>query len=301
MDLRQLRYFIQVAKSGSLTSAAKKLHVAQPALSRQMRLLEQELRTKLFERYGRGMTLTEAGLRVEERANSILRAAESMRAEILSLGKDLTGRVTVGMPFSLAEEVTPALAGRIADQFARLQLSVISAPTEDLISQLQDGSIDCAVLFGPTGPQGFFTDLVHETPWALVRAGNQGWIDEPGIAPNVLAEHPLILPGPRHSLRATIDHLAKIHGFTISVRFEVETLTLMKRLAIEGVGWAVLPIVMIRDEISGGQLTAARILDDSLSSQILIALPSDRPVTHAAAAVSRVLRTLLAEMLSGNA
>lgn len=299
MDLRQLRYFVQVAKHGSLRSAAKKLHVAQPALSRQMRLLEQELRNKLFERYGRGMTLTEAGSCLQARAAEILRSVETTRAEILSLGTELQGRVTVGMPFSISEQVAVPLAATIADRFARLDLSIISAATEDLIDLLQEGAADCAVLFGPKGPSGFFTDLVLETSWALARAGNQGWVDEPGVTPSVLADHPLILPGARHSMRAMIDRVADVHGIKIAVRFEVETTTLMKQFAIEGLGWTVLPIIFIEREISAGQLTASRIIDDSLSTQILIALPSHRPVTHAATAVSKVLRSLLLETLLG--
>lgn len=297
MDLRQLRYFTQVAKQGSLTNAAKKLHVAQPALSRQIRLLEQELRTKLFERYGRGMTLTEAGQRLLDRAEEILCRVATTRAEILSLGKDLMGRVCIGMPYTLAHEVAVPLAARVAEQYSRLDLSIISAATEDLIDHLHDGAIDCAVLFGPNSPLQFYTDLVLETRWALARAGSDGWIDEPGVSLHALADHPLILPGPRHSLRAQIDKLAQIYGVTISVRFEVETNILMKQFAMEGLGWTVLPVVLIEKEIAAGKLTASRILEDSFTAQLLIALPADRPATHAAAAVARMLRSVLIDVL----
>ena len=112
MNLRQLQYFIEVSELESVTKAADRLHVAQPALSRHMRSLEHELGVPLFERDGRGIILTNAGLVFRDRIRAVLRDLDRAQLEVQALSRSPGGRIDFGMPFSISQALTRALVQR---------------------------------------------------------------------------------------------------------------------------------------------------------------------------------------------
>src|SRR3954469_10734762 len=120
MDLRQLTTFVQVADLGSLSKAAERLRIAQPALSRQIRLLEEELKVTLFTRHGRGMVLTPAGELLRGRASGILRQVEEARADLMEEAGAVRGRVVFGMPPTVGD----VLATRLIERFLALHPEV---------------------------------------------------------------------------------------------------------------------------------------------------------------------------------
>ena len=124
MDLKQLEYFVRVAESGSFTRAAIALDVAQPALSRQVRLLEVELRQILLLRNGRGATPTEAGKLLLAHGRGILYQVESAREELGQVRGSLAGRVAIGLPPTLARVLTVPLTRAFRQQLPNAQLSI---------------------------------------------------------------------------------------------------------------------------------------------------------------------------------
>ena len=127
MDLRQLEYFVRVAELGSFTRAALALDVAQPALSRQVRLLELELRQSLLARHGRGAAPTEAGQVLLEHARGILHQVEHARDELARLRGALVGRVTLGLPPSVARALAVPLVQAFGQQLPEARLSITEA------------------------------------------------------------------------------------------------------------------------------------------------------------------------------
>lgn len=127
MDLRQLEYFVRVAELGSFSRAALALDVAQPALSRQVRLLEVELRQNLLTRHGRGAMPTEAGQVLLEHARGILHQIEHARDELARLRGGLAGRVTLGLPPSVARALAVPLVQAFGRQLPEAQLSITEA------------------------------------------------------------------------------------------------------------------------------------------------------------------------------
>jgi len=123
MDLKQLNTFVQVAELGSLSKAADRLHIAQPALSRQVRMLEEELKVRLFSRHGRGMVLTESGNLLLSRATAILRQIEEIRADLTEQAGAIRGKVVLGTPPTVGDVLAARLAERFMTQYPEVMRS----------------------------------------------------------------------------------------------------------------------------------------------------------------------------------
>ena len=126
MELRQLRTFVHVAELGSFSAAAERLHIAQPALSRQIQILEQELGVNLFRRHGRGAVLTEQGQLFLPRATLVLRELERAREELRSDDTDLAGQVSFGMPPTVADVLSTPLIEHFSASHPQVKLRVAS-------------------------------------------------------------------------------------------------------------------------------------------------------------------------------
>src|SRR5215218_8906758 len=147
MDLRQLEYFVRVAELGSFTRAAIALDVAQPALSRQVRLLEVELRQNLLTRNGRGAIPTEAGKLLLEHGRGILHQVERAREELGRVRGALAGRVAVGLPPSVAKLMTVPLTREFRQRLPDATLAIMEGLSTAMRESLEKGRLDIAVLY----------------------------------------------------------------------------------------------------------------------------------------------------------
>ncbi|MFM2261786.1 MAG: HTH-type transcriptional regulator CynR, partial [Pseudomonadota bacterium] len=168
MDLKQLEYFVRVAELGSFTRAAQALNVAQPALSRQVRLLEVELRQNLLVRNGRGATPTQAGQLLLEHGRGILHQVERAREELGRVRTGLTGRVALGLPPSVARVLTVPLTRAFRSKMPEAQLSISEGLSSAMQENLQNGRLDIAVLYNPSQVTGIeHTPFVQEALWLV--------------------------------------------------------------------------------------------------------------------------------------
>ena len=142
MDLRQLEYFVRVAELGGFSRAATALDVAQPALSRQVRLLEVELRQNLLTRNGRGAVPTEAGQLLLEHARGILHQVERARDELARMRGGLAGRVALGLPPSVARALAVPLMHAFRQQLPEARLAIIEALSTSMQEQIGTGRLD---------------------------------------------------------------------------------------------------------------------------------------------------------------
>ena len=150
MDFRQLRTFSCVAELGSLSKASDTLRVAQPALSRQIKLLEHELRAELFTRNGRGMVLTEAGRLLLARTAGIVRQIDQIRDDIQSAGGAPSGRVVLGLVPTVSCVLSARLARRTVESYPGISLCIVESYSGHLIEWLHRGEMDLAVIYGPS-------------------------------------------------------------------------------------------------------------------------------------------------------
>ena len=156
MDLRILRYFLAVADEGNITRAAERLHVSQPALSTQLAALEDELGHKLLERSARGITLTEKGIALRQRADDLVDLAERVEAEIKASDTDeIVGTLSIGAGETPAFRFVARAAEGLHRTNPKLCFSVSSGNGEDIVAHLREGTFDLGVLIGPGRYDGF--------------------------------------------------------------------------------------------------------------------------------------------------
>src|SRR5258708_7110978 len=149
MEISQLRTLIHVAELGSLSKAADRMHIAQPALSRQVRMLEDELGTRLFARHGRGMVLTEQGREVLKHAGHIMAELEEIRVSASDIEAPLSGQVAIGLPPTVADIISVPLVAAFGKAHPQAVLRLVSAYTGYLLDWLHRGEIDVAILYDP--------------------------------------------------------------------------------------------------------------------------------------------------------
>ncbi|SRR5581483_6640331 len=169
MQIHQLRYFCAIARTGSFTRAARQEHVAQPSLSQQVRKLEDELGTKLFDRLGRTVRLTQLGKAFLPHAESILRQVTTATAEIQEMAGAEHGKLVIGAIPTIAPYFLPSRLASFARKFPRVQISVIEEMTNELLNLLQQGAVDLALLALPVpGINCFCHELFRERLYVVV-------------------------------------------------------------------------------------------------------------------------------------
>jgi LysR family transcriptional regulator, hydrogen peroxide-inducible genes activator len=169
MQIHQLRYFCAVARTGSFTRAAQQQHMAQPSLSQQVRKLEDELGTRLFDRLGRTVRLTQLGEMFLSRAEAILRQVDSARLEIQDMAGTEQGKLVVGAIPTIAPYFLPRCLASFASKFPRARIHIVEDFTNELVSLIHRGSVDVALLALPVpASQGLCHDLFRERLYAVV-------------------------------------------------------------------------------------------------------------------------------------
>src|SRR5687768_6039531 len=162
MDLKQLEYFVRVAELGSFTRASIVIDVAQPALSRQVRQLEVELRQNLLTRNGRGVTLTEAGKLLLEHGRGILHQVERAKEDLGRLRGALAGQVAVGLPPSVAKRLAVPLARAFRQQLPNASLSIAEALSGAMQESVIAGRIDLALIHNPSPSTDIVSLVIFE-------------------------------------------------------------------------------------------------------------------------------------------
>ena len=239
MDLKQLDYFVRIAELGSFTRAASVLRVAQPALSRQVRALEVELRQPLFERNGRGVTLTEAGKRLLGHGRGILQQVQRARQDLEEQRGAAAGLVSIGLPPSLSRSLTTALVEAFRERFPRATLSVVEGLSTYMLEWLAQGRIDCALVYNATPAAAFDLQPVADEALYLVSARRgASLVGRPATLAEVAA-HELVIPSRPHAIRMRVESALAEAALKPRVALEVESvpaiLDLVRRHALHAV------------------------------------------------------------------
>lgn len=239
MDVRKFDYFIKVADVGSFSRAAASLHLSQPVLSRQVRKLEEELGLTLFNRNGRGVTLTQGGRCLLENARAVQQALATTMAELAVLRSRVSGNAAIGMPSSVGRVLTVPLARHFRDHLPDVRLHIVEGFSGDIMERLHHGRLDIAISYSATSAPSIAVDPVASEALLLISPA--------GAAPGQRVELadllrlPLILPGPTHALRTELERAAREGGCVLDLRFEVDSLASLLHLVQEGLGHTILP------------------------------------------------------------
>lgn len=239
MNLHQLEYFVRVAELGSFTRAALALDVAQPALSRQVRLLEVELRQNLLQRHGRGAVPTEAGELLLEHARGILHQVERAREELSRLRGGLAGRVALGLPPSVARVLAVPLMRAFRQQLPQARLAITEALTTSMQEQLGSGRLDIAVLYNAQSLPGLEITPLASEELLLVRRAADGSLP-PAVHLHELPGIPLVIPSRPNAIRMHVEAQLAAIGDQPEVALEIDGVAPILDLVEDGAGAAVL-------------------------------------------------------------
>ncbi len=279
VDLRQLEYFVHVAELGSFTRAATVLRVAQPALSRQVRSLEVELRQPLFDRNGRGVTLTEAGKRLLAHGRGILQQVERARLDLEDQRGAASGRLAIGLPPSVSRTLTGPLVTTFRQRFPKATLTMVEGLTTYVLEWLVLGRIDCAVVYNAAPMAAVDLVPVLDEPLFLVSARRSATtlLGQP-VALAQLAEQELVMPSRPHSIRMLTETTLAGAGLKPRIGLEIESVPAILDLVERNPLHAVLGLNALRGrELAFVARPIVLARARPLAAQLAIATSAQRP------------------------
>jgi LysR family nitrogen assimilation transcriptional regulator len=296
MDLRQLRYFLGVVEQGSIAKAADELHVAQSAISLQLNKLERELGCTLVHRTSRGIVPTESGMRLAERARSILHNVGAIPEEVRGIEAAPAGKVVVGMPTSLGIALTVPLALAIRRTLPLVRLRIAEGLSGHMSQWLSSGLLDFALVFGSENVSGISKELVGREHLNLVGGENSELLStEADIPASEVFKLPLILPGRPHGLREEVERAAHREGCKLNIILEIDSLENIKALVAAGLGHTVLSQRVAKHGSSHGRLKYRAIGAPGIERSIYLACSSNTPLTVAASRVAMLVSRMFSE------
>ncbi len=300
MDLKQLGYFVHVADAASFSKAAQLLSVAQPALSRQIRALEVELRQTLFLRNGRGVTLTPPGARLLAHARGILQQVERVRAELDESRTAPVGRVALGVPPSVGRVLSGPLVAEFRTRFPRADISIAEGLTVHILEWLALGRVDVGIVYNPPASPAVELRAFVEQPLFLIgprraRPGDRA----ARVELRQLPDYPLIIPSRPHTIRMLVDSRLSTLGLKPAIALEIDGIRAILDLVQRGHGYAVLPRHALIEAGPSAKLAARPITAPALRSVMAVATSAQRPLTRMAQETIGLLQSIGPPLLKG--
>lgn len=239
MDLRQLGALVAIADHGGFSAAARALHTVQSNVSTHVARLERELGVTLVDRStGR---LTEEGEAVVGRARRVHRELDALVADVASVNREVVGTARVGIIGTTARWLTARLLEAMGAEHPRVGVVVVDATTTSLLPQLDDSSLDLAVVALPVHDPDLDTEPLFSEDLVLVTPPDHPLGDRQAVTMAELAGHPLLLGAKGTAIRDDLDVLAARDGIELLAKAEIDGMRLLASLAFEGFGAAVLP------------------------------------------------------------
>lgn len=295
MELRQLRNFIKIVDLGSLSRAAEAVHIAQSALSLQVANLESELGCQLLSRSSRGIAPTDEGMQFYRSARGVLQQVESMQQIGAGKGTKPRGRVTLGLPVSIAQILAVPAVEALKRRYPDVTLCVIEYPSTYLAELLLNRRLDLSMLFTEDAPRGIHSQSVLVEDFYTI--GLMDMTSSGSIPLLNLHNHPLVLPARPNSLRSILDNACTQAGVELKVVTECSNPLTMVRLVHAGHCATVLPLSALPLDRTAKDLHVA-LIEPRLGRSLALCSAVEAPQEPASLAVREVLQDTLQEMLT---
>lgn len=303
VNFKQLEYFVHVAELGSFSKAALVLDIAQPALSRQVRSLETDLRETLLLRNGRGVVLTEAGQRLYEHGVNILQSLAQAQDDMGASRDEPLGRITIGLPPSVGRQLTLPLIDGFQRQLPRARLAIVEGLSSHISEWISTGRVDLGLLYNPEAqPALEITPVIEESLCLVSPAPAPG--QPPGVATVMasvmplrrLPEFGLIVPERGHAIRKLIETQAVLVGIKLDIAWEVSSIAAIIDLVTAGYGHAVLHASAVAASGRADPLQVRPLVEPRLISTLCLAMSAHkRPsplMRHATQLLTDLVRSL---------
>lgn len=291
MNLQQIETFVQVAETGSFSKAAVLLETAQPALSRQVRALETELRETLLIRTGRGVTLTDAGRRLLEHGHAIMQRVALAKEDLGSQRDEPVGRITIGLPPSLARRLTLPLIDGFSKEMPKARLAVVEGFSMNIAEWLTSGRMDLGLVYTPEPHPHIEVTPVLEERLCLI--GPASTLSGRTSVPfEHLSEFPLIMPQRGQIFRKLMEAQATLSQVKLNVVWEVSSVSAILDLVRGGYGYAALTDSAMHSHMAGQALVGVPIKSPHVVSTLCLVQSAKKKATPLTLRTAALLRRL---------
>lgn len=285
MDTTSLRTFITAAELESFSLAADILYITQPAVSKRIAALEEELGAKLFDRIGRHVSLTEAGNALIERARLILREVEDSRRLISNLSGTVSGRLSIGTSHHIGLHRLPPVLRRYSAEYPEVKLDLHFMDSEDACRAVLAGDLELGIVtLPPKSLEGLDSELIWPDPLAVVVGKDHPLTAKKKVTLAELAEHTAILPAQGTYTRELLEQAFSPRQLSLKTAMTTNYLETIKMMVAVGLGWSVLPRTML-----GEDLAILNVSEIQLARQLGVVYHHARSLSNAAHRMIEVL------------
>ena len=259
---RRLKIFHTVARLLNFTKAGEQLHMTQPAVTFQIRQLEEQFNTRLFDRTHNKVTLTEAGKQVYMYAERILKLYEDMTHSITEMTGEVSGGVTLGASTTIAEYMLPLLIGRFKVKYPDVNISLKESNSEDIIVMVENNVVDLAIVEGSVNNKNLIVDQCRVDQLVVIVPNNHKLANESTLHVKDILEHPFICRESGSGTQEAITNYVEQQspGSILNVCFELSSPEAIKGAVEAGMGLSIVSRASIEKELRLGTLTAVELL-----------------------------------------
>lgn len=284
MDISALESFIAVAQYQSFSKASEHLFVTQPAISKRVAGLEAELKTQLFNRINRQISLTDAGKRLLPKAQELVNQAKDMQRYASNLNEDISGPLSVAISHHTALYRLPPILSKFNSLYPKVNLDIRFEDSEQAFSSVERGDIEFAVITLPSElPASLHSEVVWQDPLNIVVGLDHALQAKDSVTLKQLAKYPCVLPTSDTETHQIMQREFERAGLVMNVQMSTNNLQSLKMLVSAGIGWSLLPKTMLDNDVhvlNSGQ---------TLTRHLGLVLHRKRSLSNAAQAMKRLL------------
>ncbi|NNC98824.1 MAG: LysR family transcriptional regulator [Gammaproteobacteria bacterium] len=285
MEISALQAFICVARHESFSKASEQMHLTQPAVSKRVATLEQQLGTLLFNRINRQISLTEAGQQLLPKAQELVIQAEDMQRFASNLHEDISGTLSIAISHHIGLHRMPPMLSAFNRRHPDVKLDIRFEDSEQALSLVERGDIEFAVI---TLPSELPANLNGEVAWCdklqIVFGAGHGLQSRQSVSLAELADYPCVLPTAETETHKIMQREFARAGLSMKVQMSTNNLQSLKMLAVAGIGWSLLPETMLDDQL--------RVLDlqRKLTRDLGLVAHRRRSLSNAAQAMRQLIK-----------
>lgn len=250
MDSNGLSAFLAVADSGSFTAAAERLFLTQPAISKRIAQLEQQLGARLFDRIGRQVYLTEAGHALLPRARQVIRDLDDMSRAISGLSGEVSGTLRIGTSHHIGLHRLPPVLRQFSRAFPKVQLDIHFIDSEEAWEGVLHGDLELGVVtLPPIADDRVYSEAIWNDPLVFMAAPEHALAAEQHVNLEMLTQYAALLPSPVTFTRRIVEALFREQSLTLNISMSTNYLETIHMMVSIGLGWSLLPATMLDEQV----------------------------------------------------
>lgn len=293
MELRQIHYFIAVAETMSLTRAVGRLHIAQPALSQNIKNLEAELGTQLFNRSRQGMALTDSGVIFLEHARGVILQVNRAKESIRNFDDNPSGTVSIATPASVANVLSVPLFQLLKKMYPAIELNLDEGLTGNIRQAFDMGLFDIILELNADESDTLSVEPLIKEDLYFISQYSEGKSNITEIDFMDLSNYPIIMSQVRHSMGRTIMTYAQEHHLDLNIVSSNTALHPAIKLIEAGIGYGISPWSAIYEKHKQKLIDAKKIINPCMHRTVSMVSPSNRPRTIATLKVMELIRQVV--------